>query len=598
MSAAPAPPASAGGGAPDPSGQGASGARAAAGWNRATGPSWARGLAALVLCAAVAAAVMWPGLFSGHDTIVGNTGDPSIFVWSLEWTPFAIAHHLNPLVTDYINYPSGANLMWNTSIVFPALVLWPVTALFGPITSYNVMAFLGMTLSGWCAYLALRRWTRHWLSALTGGLLYMLSPYMASQISGHPQLFIAIFPPLLVLLADEILVRQRRPAWLLGMLLGLAAACQLLTGSELLTISAVMAIPALLTLAAVFRGRVAARTGYVLRAAVVSVPVFAILAAYPLYVQLFGPLTVHGALQGFAYYTGVTGFLIPSQLELISGPASVPDSSVYVGLPMLVLAVVVALRLRRRPEVLVAAVTLACAALLALGGHLTIHADQPILPLPWLVVEHLPVLEDVLPVRIMVAGYLALGLITGVFIDAVIEARPRLRLAGLSVAIVALAPLIPYLPITSGRFSVPAFFSDGQAARLASSGSVLVTPYGTDQPYIDYAPEVWQAVAGMPFRTVVAEAFLPGPGGHQWGPALDPLELELHDLGDLGQPAPGALSPQQRRSYISSLRAHRVTAIVVGPSPGETQVVEFLRELLGRGGTATAGVVVWTGLRP
>jgi hypothetical protein len=40
-----------------------------------------------------------------------------------------------------------------------------------------------------------------------------------------------MFPPLLVIFADEILVRQRRRPWLIGGLLGVATAAQLLTGT-------------------------------------------------------------------------------------------------------------------------------------------------------------------------------------------------------------------------------------------------------------------------------------------------------------------------------------------------------------------------------
>jgi len=57
---------------------------------------------ALALYLALALAAMWPGLFTGHDTIVGNAGDPSFFIWQLQWIPFALSHHLNPLLTDYL----------------------------------------------------------------------------------------------------------------------------------------------------------------------------------------------------------------------------------------------------------------------------------------------------------------------------------------------------------------------------------------------------------------------------------------------------------------------------------------------------------------
>lgn len=184
-----------------------------------------------LLFLAVALVALRPGLFTGHDTIVGNTGDPSFSIWALQWMPFALSHHLNPLFTDYLHYPTGANMMWNGSILFPALVLMPVTVLAGPIVSCNVLALLSMWLSGWCAFLAIRRFSRRWVSAAVGGLLYEFSPFMASQITGHSQLFPAMFPPLLVIFADEILVRQRRRPWLIGGLLGVATAAQLLTGT-------------------------------------------------------------------------------------------------------------------------------------------------------------------------------------------------------------------------------------------------------------------------------------------------------------------------------------------------------------------------------
>jgi hypothetical protein len=538
---------------------------------------------------------MWPGLFTGHDSIVGNTGDPSIFIWSLRWLPFALSHHLNPLLTDYLHYPTGVNLMWNTSILFPALVLTPVTDLFGPIVSYNVLAVLGMSLSGWCAYLAVRRYSRHWVSTVVGGLIYEFSPFLVVQITGHAHLFVAVFPPLLVLFADEILVRQRHRAWLMGVLLGFAAAAQLLTGTELLAISAVMSIPALIALAVIFRDRLEERLPHALRAAGFAVLTFVVLAGYPLYILFLGPGRVSGALQGLGFVARPTSFAVPSSFELISGPSTVLDSSVYIGLPLLILAVAVTVWLWRRPIVVAAAATVACAMGLALGGHLTIHGAATSIPLPWIIPEHLPVLDNVLPVRLMIAGYLALAVIMAVFLDQVLEAAPRWRVAGLAASAVALVPLIPSLPISSGQYLIPAFFTDGTAQRLPSTGSVLMTPYGNE--FVDYPPEVWQAVSGMDFKTQIGMVFTPGPGGFEWGPETDDLGQELTALGN-GATAPTALSPSLRETYLDDMRAHGVDAIVVGPSTASTQEVRFFTELTGQPGESTGGVVVWFDIHP
>ncbi len=526
----------------------------------------ALGLRAPALFLALALVVLRPGLFTGHDTIVGNAGDPSLSIWALQWLPFALGHHLNPLMTDYLHYPTGANLMWNGSILFPALVLAPVTLIFGPIVSYNVLALLSVWLSGWCAYLGVRRFSRRWVSALIGGLLYELSPFMASQITGHAQMFVAIFPPLLLLFANEILVRQRRRPALMGALLGFAAAAQLLTGTEMLAICAVMAIPPLVTLAVLRRDQVREKLPYALRAAGFAALTFAVLAAYPLYLVLLGPQHVSGALQGFVYMARPTSFLIPSNVQLISGPTTVLDSSVYIGIPMAILAVAVGVRLRHSLVVAVASVTLACAVVLSLGGHLTIHGGPTPIPLPWDIAQHLPVLDNVLPVRLMVAGYLALSVIVAVFIDAVLEAVPRRQLAGLAAVAVALVFLAPPLPFFAGQLMVPAFFTDGSSQRLPQTGSVLITPYGV--AYGDYPPELWQAVSNMAFKTQLGIVYTPGPGGHEVGPELDPLGRELSAVGDAGRPVPATLAVSVRQTYLGDLRAHDVTTVIVGPSPG------------------------------
>jgi hypothetical protein len=442
---------------------------------------------------ALALAALWPGLFTGHDTIVGNAGDPSLSIWALQWMPFALGHHLNPLFTDYLHYPGGVNLMWNSSILFPSLVLAPITLLAGPIVAYNVLTVVSMSLSGWVAFLAVRRYTRRFLSAAVGGLLYEFSPFM-----------------------------------------------------------------------------------------------------YPLYLLLLGPQRPSGALQGYGFVARPTSFVIPTDLQLFSGPSAVFDSSVYIGVPLLILAVVVAIRMRRRPAVLAAAITLLCAMVLALGGRLTLHGAATRIPLPWLIPEHLPIIGSLLPVRLMVAGYLALAVIVAIFVERVLEEPIGRRAGGLAIVAVALVPLIPTLPIASAQLTIPAFFTDGAAQRLPSTGSVLMTPYGKFFP--DYPPELWEAVSGMAFKSQLGIVYTPGPGGHLVGPEMDPLGQELNAVGDLGTPAPATLSAGVRATYLADMRAQDVTTVIVGPSEGAAQVTRLMTELLGRPGISTGGVTVWYGV--
>src|SRR6202140_2689630 len=168
---------------------------------------------------------------------IGSPKDPQLFIWYLGWIPHELSHLHNPLFTDYLSYPPGVNLMWNTSMIFPAIVLWPVTALLGPIVAYNLLITGGIALSAWCGFLAARRFVDGDLPCFLAGVLYGFSPGLIAQALGHPHVVVALFPPIALLLGDEILVRRRMRPVVAGALAGAAAALQLLTGEELLAVT-------------------------------------------------------------------------------------------------------------------------------------------------------------------------------------------------------------------------------------------------------------------------------------------------------------------------------------------------------------------------
>ena len=80
-------------------------------------------------------------------------------MWSLAWWPHALAHGANPFFTHVIWAPGGDNVAAAATIPAAALALWPVTALFGPLVSYNALVILSPPLSGLTAYLLCRRLT-------------------------------------------------------------------------------------------------------------------------------------------------------------------------------------------------------------------------------------------------------------------------------------------------------------------------------------------------------------------------------------------------------------------------------------------------------
>ena len=87
----------------------------------------------------------------------------------------------------------------------------------------------------------------HW-PALGGALVFGFSPYMVSQSVGHLAQVLIMTAPLMLIVLDRLLVVQAGKAWLDGLLLGLLAWAQLVTGEEVLAIEAVTGAIALAVL--------------------------------------------------------------------------------------------------------------------------------------------------------------------------------------------------------------------------------------------------------------------------------------------------------------------------------------------------------------
>ncbi len=201
---------------------------------RLVGPLWSPASATLLVFLALAVWHFRLTWAAPRAATIGKIGDPWLFVWFLKWDQLALTHAHNPLFSQYLNVPAGVNLMWNTSVILPGALLAGVTARVGPTFTYNLLVTLALPLSGWAAYLVFRRYVTSQLAAGAGGLLYGFSPYMLAHSLGHLHLILAVTPPLMLALLDEVLVRQRATPWLLGAVLGAVAAAQLLTAEELL----------------------------------------------------------------------------------------------------------------------------------------------------------------------------------------------------------------------------------------------------------------------------------------------------------------------------------------------------------------------------
>jgi YD repeat-containing protein len=529
-------------------------------------------------------------------TLEGGEGDPAIFMWFLRWAPYAIAHGHELLVTHHLNYPDGVNLMWNTSLPLPGLLLGPVTATWGPVFTFNLLLVLSYGLSAWCAYLAIRRFVPGHLAAAVGGAVYGFSPAMRVQ-SHHLHMTLAFLVPLMLLAVHEILVRQRHSPWLVGAALGLMAGAQLLIGEELLAMTALLAFAMVLLVVLTNLRRVREHWAYAAKALAVALTLTAAIIVWPLAVQFAGPQRIHGDIQKTNYSNDLQSFILPGWPQamtwdgagqLVEGFAG--GNSAYLGLPMLLVLAALGVRWRSEAVVRIGLALMAVAAVFSLGPSLLVGGRDTGIPLPWAFFENLPLLPSLIPARLAQLTALFAGLLLALFLQAVWREGGWRRAAAVVVAVLVLVPLWPSATIPSEKVETPAFFTGPAVRSLPRDSVVLVLPWAYRRTALAMT---WQAEAGLWYRM---------PGGYFIGPQKNsdlPRFDAIPSTGSItfarifgGATLPRLTGPM-RRALARDLVRWRVGSVVVGPMPNQAAMLRFLTELFGSEPQQVEGVYLW-----
>jgi hypothetical protein len=534
-------------------------------------------------------------------TLGRGVGDPGVFIWFLRWTPFAAGRQISPLFSDYLNHPDGINLMWNTWVPLPGLLVSPLTVVFGPVLSLNVLVTLAFGLSAWSAYLAIHRYVPSHGAAACGGLVYGFSPAMIGH-AHHPNLILVFLLPWLLVLVDEVLVRQRRSPVGLGVVLGLVAAAQLLTGEELLVATGLLSAVLVVVVVVMHPGAVWGRVRYGLTAIAVSLLVFVPLVAWPVKVQLTGPARVQSDITPEVRGSSdLLAVVTPNRLSAIAPDAAIRlgdrfegGKEPYLGIPLVLVALVVVIARRRDAVVRVGFALLVVCLVLSLGARLRVGGQPTGVVLPWAALEALPLVQNMVPSRLALFTALFAGLLLAAGLEGLWR-RGGWGWRGLAVvtAGVVLAALAPPGPFRARPVvATPPFFSTAAVRALPRDGVALVVPF----PRRGRRNEamVWQAEAGMWFKM---------PGGYFVGP--DPAGGTRHDAPPTTTSVilnriqrgrrPPQLTPELRRQIARDLTTWRVDAVVLGPMANREVMAGFLTELLDHPPQHIGGVQLWRG---
>ena len=464
----------------------------------------------LVLLGYAVVSVVLVGRFvirAPHDAVVGSFGaDQGFFAWSLVHWVEVLAGNQSPFLTDRIDAPMGFNLAWATTIPGPALLFAPLTALAGPLVTYNTLAIAAPALAAWTAYLLCRHVTQDSLAAIAGGWIFGFSSYVLGETLNHLDLALVAALPLIVLVVIRLVEQSIRPQRGVLALAGLIA-MQFLIFTEIAATATVVGGIALLAALAIgpsdLRGRIVralpwVAAGYTLAIVIIS----------PLLIAAFlHPNPIDDRIRPDLYPLDLKNLVVPTVITWVGGARFQADSLQFVGNlteqlayvgPLLVLVALGGIwRWRHERYVWVIVVTTVAAIVLSFGAHLTISGD-PHWVMPWQVFTHLPLIRLALPTRIVVYAWLGIALLGSLFMARRRDDLLPWFVARLGLAVIALICLLPVprADLWRTELQTPAGIQSGSAtAAIPNDAVVLILPYSFRGNGM-----YWQLIAKMRYR--------------------------------------------------------------------------------------------------
>jgi hypothetical protein len=288
------------------------------------------------------------------------------------------------------------------------------------------------------------------------------------------------------------------------------------------------------------------------------------------------------------FVTDPLNFIIPGPVELIAPSglhevtkhftANAAEWNAYIGVPLLALLAYTLWRFWKEPLVRVAGATAIVLAVLSLGPHLNVLGHH-FIPLPWWLPARLPVLDNILPNRLMLYVYLAVGIFLAFALHRLWRER-RNPVLGVAVAALVTAPLVPACPAAYSSFSAPAYFTTSKASDIPADSVALFEPVPS-QTNVD--PELWQALSGMRFKLV---------GGYIIGPDAPGL-ARLQETLDRLVRNPESITSIDALGLNADLHNLGVTVVVLPQSANQVALQAVFSAVLPGKPAQHGGVLVW-----
>ena len=517
-------------------------------------PAWQIVIALGIYVAAWVFTIAWPlVLHPTGESLDQRNMDPDMFLWCVAWWPHALLHGLNPLYSTQVQAPVGQSLAWVVTVPPLAILAAPLTMTAGPVVSFNLLVALGPPVSAAAAFVLCRRLTGKFWPALVGGAVFGFSAY-ETRASAAGQLNLS-YSLLLPILAYLVVVWWQRgiSARTYVILCAATITAQFYLFTETFAALTVIALMCLLLGFAFARredrpvvlrlSRLTA-VGYLIALVPVSPAIIYALSSKPLAPTDYTSMDLAsfvlprpGSIPGAAWLTDAA-----SQAHPLSTVG-------YVGVPLLILAVLLVARSWRNRLVRVLACLLGVILVASLGPVVYLQG-RALARVPWAGLYDLPIVRQAWMSRLMVFAFLVLGVATALWLAGPWSRSAWLR--WLLAAVIVVNVAIDAFPMATGQVSaVPAFISAGLYRSQLSPGEIVVVVSNDAN-----AGLLWQAQSGYYLR--IAGGFF-NQGLHYLSDPSSPAS------DDLPEPVAGlaARDPAAVKRFEAYIKRDKLGAILL-----------------------------------
>ncbi len=416
------------------------------------------------------------------------------YIWTLYWWPYAISKHINPIFSTYIWHPYGTDLSFApASVPGASLIALPITLIFGPVVSFNILIIIGNALSAFLTFLIIKYLTQSFMAGVIAGLLFGFSTYQFVQVIHlHTELtfLIPLIGYLFLLFWEK---KIQSVAFIL--LVGSCLTLQFLFAIEIFVTLTLFIGISLIIFTLVYHEHFKKLIHFLMNLSG-AYALCAILLLPFIYTAFKNGIPTKPFNPAVFFSIDPLNFIIPTTATYIGANAfaqisstfgSIFETSAYLGIPAIAIIIHYVVKYWHEKMPIFLFFTLLCFMILSLGPKLHI-AGHSSLPLPEFFINKLPVINQLLPGRLTVYVFflasLLIGLWAGKNLTGLWTGRKDLTLYFKYILII-LTLIFIFPNISRGTAytdtNIPYFFTSGIYKEYIHRGdNVLYIPYASD----------------------------------------------------------------------------------------------------------------------